>query len=226
MKVEIKIEDWVRELLLEIKENVKGYDIFLGGGYLRDIYCKLDYKDLDIFLVPSGEKKGISPYKPKGYFELYTKDCEESDDMQVRGVAGLIGFRRKTLSNQDLTIPNMLNYKTTIQDTTELQYIIYEDGVIADIEELAEDMDMTLNQVMWEPSSESDVCICTEEFLKAHRGGWIEFAHEYDELRMYSRQKLMQDKFPSYLCLDDIILDSDQIAMLHDKGEHEYEGSA
>lgn len=218
--VEIKIESWVHDLLLEISLNMKGYDVYLGGGYLRDLYCNLDYKDLDIFLVPNGEKKGVRPYKPKGYFELYTKECD-NDDMSERGVAGLVGFRYKIKMDCDL-----VDYNPSKQDMTEIQYIIYEDDVIDGIEELCVDMDMTINQVMWEPDVASNTCYCTEDFIDDHRRGYIDFSHKYDEVRMYCRQKRMQEKFPHYTCLDDIYLSSEQIAELHDKGEHEYEGSA
>lgn len=223
--VEMEIESWVRDLLLEVSFNMKGYDVYLGGGYLRDLYCNLDYKDLDIFLVPNGEKKGIRPYKPKGYFELYTKECD-NDDMSERGVAGLIGFRFKsTYKDSDGfdTIDESVDYK---QANTELQYIIYEDNVINSIEDLCEDMDMTINQVMWVPDVASNTCYCTENFIYGHKCGYIDFSHEYDEVRMYCRQKRMQEKFPHYICLDNIYLSSSQIEELHDKGEHEYEGSA
>lgn len=217
-EVEINIEDWVRELLLEIKANMKGYDVYLAGGYLRDLYCNLDYKDIDIFLVPNGEKKGIKPYKPKGYFELYTKECD-NDDMSGRGVAGLIGFAPKF--NKDTN-----EYNSTKQDITELQYIIYEDNVIDNVEELCEDMDMTINKVMWLPDEISKTCVCTASFISDHKYQWIEFSHEYDSVRMYCRQKRMQEKFPEYGTIGNIYLTSDQIAELHNKGEHEYEGSA
>jgi len=217
--VEIEIEDWVRELLLDIKGNMKGYDVYLGGGFLRDKYCDLGYKDLDIFLVPNGEKKGIRPYKPKGYFELYTKECD-NDDMSERGVAGLVGFRYKVVFDGE-----WVDYTHTKQDITELQYIIYEDDIIDDIQDLCEDMDMTINQVMWIPDEESDTCVCTDSFISDHKYKWIEFSHEYDEIRMYCRQKRMKEKFPSYDCSDDIYLSKSQIEELHDKGEHEYEGS-
>lgn len=197
-EVEIKIEDWVRELLLEIKANMKGYDVYLGGGYLRDLYCDLNYKDLDIFLVPNGEKKGVRPYKPKGYFELYTKECD-NDDMSERGVAGLIGFKHKIKIEGDT-----VDHTPSKQDITEIQYIIYEEGVIEGIEELCEDMDMTINQVMWVPDTKSNTCYCTLEFLSDHKLKLINFSHEYNEVRMYCRQKRMQEKFPLYTRLDNI----------------------
>lgn len=93
--VEINIQKYVEDLLNEVSENVKGYDVYLGGGMLRDRYCGLPYKDIDIFLVPNGEDKQIVPYQPKGYGISYTKSCEGNDDMAKRGVGALMGLYQR-----------------------------------------------------------------------------------------------------------------------------------
>lgn len=214
MYVEIEIQNKVAELLNEIKDNVKGYDVYLGGGYLRDQYCELNFKDLDIFLVPNGDKRDLIPYTPKGFSISYTKVCNDNEDMRERGVEALIG----------------LYERTTLASPLQVQYIIYENPM--HIMELAEDMDMTINQIMWSPVLKENIdsnmfeCYCTDEFVDAHKYEWIEFAHEYDEVRMYCRQKRMKEKFPSYMLCDTIYLTNEQEKELYDKGEKEYEGSA
>jgi hypothetical protein len=217
MNVSIKIPEDIVKLLNEVKSNVRGYDVYLGGGLLRDQHCDLEFKDVDIFLVPNEDKRDLIPYTPRGFAISYTKNCEAHEDMRERGVEALIGlYERK----QD---------EYGEERSLQVQYIIYEKYI--SIEDLASDMDMTLNQVMWEPVPQEEdqlefECHCTDDFLDAHKRGWIEFTHEYDEVRMYCRQKRMIEKFPSYTVLDEVELDQEQKQTLAENGEREYDGSA
>ena len=228
MEVDIRIDNWVQELLVEIKQNIKGYDVYLAGGYLRDQYCELPFKDLDVILTPNGGERSPTLYIPKGYGHSYTKYCEGEDDMAKRGVAMLMGlYKRKHFKLPDLgkfSVP-----VETVQDTVEVQYIVYDKPMT--ISDLAEDMDMNINQVMWEPvATKPDtgmfMCNCTDEFVDGHDEGYLEFSHWYDNTRMYLRQKRMIEKFPSYSIYDDIDLNDEEKIDLAMKGEREYEGSA
>ena len=211
MEVEIKIEQSVAKLLREVASHVKGYDVYLGGGYLRDSYCGLPYKDIDIFLVPNGKDKALLPYTPRGYGQSYAKCCEEHEDMRKRGVEALIGLYDRNKAAH------------------EVQYIIYDKPMT--IRELSEDMDMTINQVMWNPicnvkEDNMYTCEATEDFVDDHSYGELRFTHWYDKVRMYCRLKRMTEKFPSYSVYEEIELDHYQMRELIDKGEYEYEGSA
>lgn len=228
MNINIKIDPWVQDLLVEIKQNMKGYDVYLAGGYLRDQYCELSFKDIDVILTPNGEERAPTLYIPKGYGTSYNKLCEGNDDMKKRGVEMLVGLYKRTVtkfrSMSEIVIP-----ERTIQDTTEVQYIVYDKPMT--IIELAEDMDMNINQVMWSPvkaiieGNEAD-CYCTEEFFEGHKYETIEFSHWYDNTRMYLRQKRMIEKFPHYYVEDDIDLTESEKIDLAERGEREYEGSA
>lgn len=214
-EVNILITPDVESILLEVQENTKGYDVYLGGGYLRDQFCELSYKDIDIFLVPNGEEKQLVPYTPKGYGINYTKSCEDSNDMKRRGVGALIGFYKRT-ALYDLVAINH-----------EVQYIIYDKPMTQ--EDLCEDMDMTINQVMWKPINligGVSTCMCTEEFLEDHEYGELRFTHHYDEIRMYYRLERMKEKFPSYDVYEEVELSHEQQVELHEKGDKEYEPSA
>ena len=202
-QINIKIDPSVALLVQEISTNVKGYDVYLGGGYLRDSYCELPYKDLDIFLVPNGEDKQLLPYTPKGYGQSYTKCCDEHDDMRKRGVEALIGLYDRNKAAH------------------EVQYIIYNKPMTQ--VQLAEDMDMGINQIMWKPFTEKS--LVTDNFIEGHKYAYIEFMHSYDEIRMHCRQKRMIEKFPCYT-YDEVELDEYQKQELFEKGEYEYEGSA
>jgi len=228
MEIAIKIDKWVQELLLEIKQNIKGYDVYLAGGYLRDQHCELPFKDLDVILTPNGEERSPVLYTPKGYGMLYNKLCEDNNDMKKRGVEMLVGlYKRKPSKYVDigsLSVPI-----ETEQDVTEIQYIVYDKPM--SVEALTEDMDMNINQVMWRPTKDSVIngafpCHCTEDFVEGHEEGFIEFSHWYDNTRMYLRQKRMIEKFPAYDIYDDIDLTETEKIDLAMKGEREYEGSA
>jgi len=234
MEIDIKIDKWVQELLLEIKQNIKGYDVYLAGGYLRDQHCELPFKDLDVILTPNGEDRSPVLYAPKGYGMLYNKLCEGNDDMKKRGVEMLVGLykrKKEVYSNDVMVIGGMIcdMYEQTVESKTEVQYIVYDKPMT--IEELADDMDMNINQVMWNPcylpTSEGLYgCYCTKEFYEGHDGEFIEFSHWYDNTRMYLRQKRMIEKFPAYDIYDDIDLTETEKIDLAMKGEREYEGSA
>jgi len=205
--VKIDIEQSVKDLLKEVSGNVKGYDVYLGGGFLRDSYCNLHYKDIDIFLVPNGEDKQLVPYQPKDYGISYTKTCDDNNDMKKRGVGALIGLYEKG---------------DEFLDKKEVQYIIYDKHMTQ--EDLCLDMDMTINQVMWNPC-ESE-CMVSELFISDHDQGWLRFQHKYDNIRMYCRLKRMEEKFPYYDVWDEIELTEYEKIELAEKGEYEYEGSA
>lgn len=188
-KTLLEIEGWVVDLLNEVKFHSKGYDVYLGGGYLRDVYTKKDYKDVDVFLVPKEgcEEKYI--HVPNNYDVLYDINCEWLD-MKKRGVCNLKGL-----------FPNKKSITGNLKKAnTEVQFIVY-DKVLTQ-EELCADMDITLNQIQWKVSvkraSNLYMCKCTESFYKAHEDKEITFAHMYDRYRMYRRLERMQEKFPDY----------------------------
>ena len=204
-KIKIEIQEEVQALLKEVQENVKGYNVHLGGGYLRDQYCNLNYKDIDIFLTPNGEEKSLVIYTPKGYRVNYQKNTDETGDMRRRGVGALIG---------------MYNLDVEKETCTEVQYIIYDKPMTQ--KELVKDMDMNINQVMWNPSD--DLCMASAEFVDGHEYTYLEFEHHYDEIRMYMRLERMKVKFPCY-SYDDVELSHEQELELHERGEKEFEGS-
>ena len=172
-KIKINIQDEVKDLLKEITKNVKGYDVYLGGGYLRDSYCNLTYKDIDIFLTPNGEDKDLLLYTPKGFRISYSKNTDTTGDMRRRGVGGLIGMYKSKAE---------LNSTEIQYFSTELQYIIYDKPMTQ--EELVLDMDMNINQVMLKSSDEE--CIASDEFIEGHK---------YEYIKLYILSKLCSNNY-------------------------------
>jgi hypothetical protein len=203
--IKIEIPQWVQDLLGDVTLNTKGYDVYLGGGLLRDSYCDLPFKDIDIFLVPNGEDKQLVPYTPKGYGISYTKDCEDNDDMSKRGVGALIGMYDRNKASK------------------EVQYIIYDKPMTQ--EELVDDMDIGINQVMWKHGE--DLCMASDDFVIDHNIEYITFYHEYNPKRMWSRLQRMIIKFPEYYYEEDECnLTLDDKLELQEEGTREFEGSA
>ncbi|MCP4991932.1 MAG: hypothetical protein GY928_39545, partial [Colwellia sp.] len=210
---------------------VKGYDVYLGGGCLRDTYVGIGFKDIDIFLIPNGEEKQLVPYTPKGYAISYTKSCEDSEDMKARGVGALVGmyYRKRPDNTEDtkkfqVSVSDlMLKPEDVPQWRAEVQYIIYDHYMHQ--YELAEDMDIGINQIMWKHGE--GYCIASRYFTLDHGAEVIQFYHTYNPKRMYSRLKRMRDKFEDYYYDEDEcnLSEEDKIDLYHN-GELEYEGSA
>jgi hypothetical protein len=200
-KLDITIPKDILDFLDIVVAKTKGYSIYLGGGYLRDLYynsflpenteynlnISLTPKDLDIFFVPDisfNAKDNVRelPVISKSYIN-YDTLAEDIPDMQERGVARVRGMFLSTLSTPDV------------------QFIVYDKHfVFAD--QLAQDMDMNINQIMYDP-----VCryfYVSDEFLSGHKDKVIECLHKFDETRMYNRYKRMQKKFPNYSVVTDL----------------------
>ena len=189
----------VQDFLVEVVAKTKGYGVYLGGGYLRDIYFnelndvnpRLYYprshiqpmtpKDLDIFFIPKpNEDVQELPIVPKTYINY---DIDAQDIPNVReNVKHVRGLFMKTLSTRDI------------------QFIVYDKGM--SMRELAEDMDISVNQVMYQP--ETQLSYMTDAFTNSHEDKTIELLHEFETSRMIARLKRMEKKFPDYTLVHNI----------------------
>lgn len=142
-----KIPYEVKQLLREIEEKSEGYNVYLAGGYLRDLYHEVasyDWshnifdimftpKDIDVIFIPTfGAKEFSLPTIERSYVN-YDKPAKDiSEDMAARGVTQLRG----------LFVPKLT--------TSDVQFIVY--GKHMTRQEVAADMDCGINQVVWNES--------------------------------------------------------------------------
>ncbi|CAM0111420.1 nucleotidyltransferase [Vibrio phage 5P1c] len=186
----------VLNFLNDIVTKTKGYDVYLGGGYLRDLYYNqlhgfgdwrnyhlgegttnqpMAPKDLDIFFIPRvNEDVQELPVLPKTYINY---DVAAVDIPNVReNVKHVRGLFMKTLSTRDI------------------QFIVYDKGM--SMRELAEDMDISINQVMYSPDTQ--LSYMTDAFTNSHEYKTIHMLHKFEISRMIARLKRMEKKFPDY----------------------------
>lgn len=202
----------VVDFVNEISERSIGYQVFIGGGYLRDLYFnsiktkyedyKLEPKDLDLFVVPDttiSEDVRPSLWIPAKGYTNFVKESWEIPDMQERGVAKVTGMWFKSLTTADV---QLIEYKNSMTSS-----------------QLAQDMDMNINQIMYRPFKGD--CICTNAFIEGHENEVIEAMHDYDRVRMYKRYVRMQDKFFYYNVEGKPELERDEVVKLATIVDHE-----
>jgi len=170
----IQIRTDVLKFIEDVAKKTIGYDVYLGGGYLRDLYCGLEPKDIDLFFIPNGNEKEL-PILSKTYIN-YSRSADEIPDMQERGVDKVVGLFAPKLS------------------TCDVQFIVYK-KVLSGLD-LAKDMDMNINQVMYHVKSKK--FFYSIDFLNGHHRMIIECLHQFDQTRMFKRYERMKGKFPSY----------------------------
>lgn len=176
----------VSSFLQEVVDRTEGYDVYLGGGCLRDWYYNKvnglkffnsDYrvaKDLDIFFVPKEDTFKKLPVVPRTYMNY---DIKAADIPNVReNVKSVQGWFNGNLSVRDI------------------QFIEYDKPM--SMRELAEDMDCNCNQAMYHPATE--LGYMTDAFTTSHEDKFIEMLHEFGTERMVARLKRMEKKFPDY----------------------------
>ena len=189
-KVNNYLPEDIKNFLQEVVKGTQGYDVYLGGGYLRDIWWNLNYtvstdsctvgilkepKDLDIFFIPkTGTEILELPTIPKTYinYDILAVDIPNVRE-NVHRVRGLFNSK---LSTRDI------------------QFIVYDKPMSMKV--LAEDMDIDINQAMYEPVS--GLSYCTDSFYLAHENKVFTILHEFETKRMYGRLKRMEGKFPDY----------------------------
>lgn len=184
-ELEVRVEWDVRQFLLKVVEACPDFDIYLGGGYLRDSYYSLknntlfEPKDIDIFFVPKdGIEKDVPVAAAESTFVKYHKAAADISDMEERGVSSLTGLSVHYLS------------------TKEVQFIVYKQFMTQ--EQLVLDMDMNVNQIMWKPSEHGSTVLASDYFVLGHAEKLIICHHKYDETRMYYRYERMKEIFPTY----------------------------
>lgn len=194
----LELPDDVLSFLDTVASNTKGYNVYLGGGYLRDKYYNeltlrshkevygdnsdfnhcvgiLEPKDLDLFFVCDGTSDKQLPTIEKSYIN-YDKSSEDIPDMQERGVERVRGLFVPALS------------------TSDVQFIVYHKEM--SIGELVEDMDCNINQVMYDPVNKTTNV--SDNFIDGHDNEYIEMLHYFDYIRMAKRVHRMSLKFPDY----------------------------
>lgn len=179
----------VKDFIEEVARKTKGYDVYLGGGFIRDLYYNyinyekgwssfltsyLEPKDIDLFFIPNDEEQKELPVLPKTYINY---DIPAEDIPNVReNVKHVRGLFVKYLSTRDV------------------QFIIYDKPMT--MKELAEDMDISINQCMYH--IKGSLSYMTDGFTIAHEDKIIEMMHDFEPERMYNRLVRMSNKFPDY----------------------------
>lgn len=200
LDLEHVLEEDVREFVRVVAEKSMGYDIYLGGGMLRDLYTGNIPKDVDIFAIPSLDFEGQRElYVPPRGYNNYIKHAWEISDMQERGVAKVRGDWYSKMS------------------TSDVQFIIYEKYMTQ--EKLTEDFDMNICQITMQGTSGSTYA--TNAFIKGHADMVIECLHDYDKLRTYKRYTRMEAKFYNYDVEGKPELDHHELVELADSVDHE-----
>lgn len=176
----ITIPEDIKGFTLDIQERVSEcFDVYLGGGLLRDLYCDLQPKDVDVFFVPKQENiKEVTYIPPKCYvnYNKLTLGIKNSGDLRGRGVYQVVG-----MFNRSLSIP-------------EVQFIVY--NKFLSEKELARDFDLGICQIVW--SAREDTIYMAEGFIEDHTHKVIRCLHDYDLERTYRRFERMLHKFPDY----------------------------
>lgn len=184
-ELEVRVEWDVRQFLLKVVDACPDFDIYLGGGYLRDSYCSMkkgtyfEPKDVDIFFIPKdGVEKEVPVAAAESTFVKYHKAAADISDMEERGVSSLTGLSVHYLS------------------TKEVQFIVYKQHMTQ--EQLVLDMDMNINGIMWKPVDFGGKALVSDAFISGHEEREIKCLHVYDETRMYYRYERMKELFPTY----------------------------
>lgn len=178
----------VLDFIREVNQKTKGYDVYLGGGFIRDLYwnylnsfkpftltVKKEPKDIDLFFIPNNKEHEYLPVLAQTYINY---DIPAEDIPNVReNVKHVRGLFAKFISTRDI------------------QFIVYDKPM--SMRELAEDMDCNINQCMYHV--ESGLSYYTDAFTNGHEDKVIEMCHEFETERMYSRLVRMQKKFPDYV---------------------------
>ena len=104
----LELPEDVLDFLKEVDGLTKGYDIYLGGGAIRDLYYNelnrphyLIPKDIDLFFVPNGLHVQELPTIPRSYVN-YDKSADEITGMEERGVARVRGLFVPKLNISDV----------------------------------------------------------------------------------------------------------------------------
>lgn len=180
MEIEFKMPEEVVRLFKHAVYSVRlqGYEIYLGGGCLRDLYVGKpveDIKDYDIFLIPHTGAQSVDVSHLKHCSVL---SGDHIPDMKKRGVNCLIWW----------------------YDEVEYNFIVYGEYLLAI--DLADDMDMGICQAMYPldyAQNKKHRIIVSEHFVKDHSERRIKCYHDYKKSRMVSRYERMKEKFPSYV---------------------------
>lgn len=183
-----KIKNLIKKDVLDFIELVanksRGYDIYLGGGYLRDTYYQTvknkdiittKPKDIDLFFIPKQNENVFElPTIPHTYIN-YNIDARDIPNVRenVKHVRGLF---KSDLSTKDI------------------QFIIYDKPMT--MEFLAEDMDCNINQIMY--SIKDQVGYATNNFYNGFEDDLILMLHTFDTERMFGRVQRMMKKFPTF----------------------------
>lgn len=168
----------VIDFLCQIQEKLKNCDVYIGGGYLRDLYYSARNnvnktpKDLDIFVIPKNNLRPIIPAIKNTYvnYEINSVDIPNCRD----NISFVVGVFAPKLSTKDV------------------QIITYDKFMSC--RDLALDMDCNVNQIMLG----SKGLFMTSNFIYGHCNKVIKVMHEFDRDRMLSRVVRMHEKFPEY----------------------------
>lgn len=172
----MKLPDEIYRYLKYLKGALgHSYDVYVAGGYLRDmLHGNGNPKDIDIVLIPKEEGHELIIQDSDWFVAITTLNCEYMEDMIERGACSLVmGF-----------CPVMCK---------ESQLIVYGKHLTA--LELAADFDFSVNQVVMSPEG---VITCTELFTKDHKDKLLRQTKTYRAERMAERLERMKMRLPDY----------------------------
>lgn len=188
----VKISEDIKELLQRVQDNAPDFEVYLGGGYLRDAYTRNTAKDVDIFLIPKKDEVTQVPLATaSGLYVSFHKVADNEEDMRERGIAELYG-----IYSPGLTTPS-------------IQFIVYDRYLHHT--QLVSDLDMNINQIAY--SVKYGTTLASEAFLLGHKDKVIECLHDYDPIRMYSRFSRMESKFSDYRVIGKPVLSAPMVIL-------------
>lgn len=174
-KVVFDAVDRYKDLFENLIKYSSGYDIYLGGGALRDFVKTgsqhVNPKDLDFMFVPNSHwSKRNLPIIPRSYV-LFNRDTLDVPDIRKRGVDQIVGL-------------NVYN------QYSEVQFIVY-NKFLTQVE-VAKDMDCNVNQIMY--NIKTGQLYFTDAFVEGHTDKVIKMMHDFDTERMCERLERMKKR--------------------------------
>ncbi|ATN93488.1 hypothetical protein [Pseudoalteromonas phage J2-1_QLiu-2017] len=179
----LPVNDVVKDIIERIKDYNPDFDVYIAGGYLRDLYCgKEFYSDVDIFLSPKDNAKRTvvipAEYQADDNFNF---DASGNTDLSYRGIGEIKAFKVHYLGGG-------------FPVDAEVQLIMYNRPM--SVKEICFDMDYNVNQIVYDTHFHKT--FVSSAFKEAFDKKILVNLHDYDIKRKFERASRMAAKFPDF----------------------------